>query len=341
MTQSQLEGLMRRSPMQIVLEYLNGMWLSYAIQAAAWYDFATLIGDELIPTDQLARQVDVKEDWTYRLLRFLASYGLFSEIAPRTFANTELSACLRSDRPGMYSMARYMGTRRMRETWGDLEETIRTGEPAIERLFGKKLYEYFVYHPDEEEIFEGAMNSFAGIVNGAIAANYDFSSVGKVIDVGGGNGSLLRVLLQRHPTLQVVLFERPAVIVYLMEQDGDSAPFDLYAGDFFMEVPDGADIYILKEVLHNWSDEQCRLILRNCRRAMHASSRLLICEQVILPGDNQGSFAKGLDLLMGLEQQGRERTQEEFCALLASADLNMRQVIHTHSPQRIFEAVPA
>lgn len=342
MTQPEMGGVHRRPPQQIVLDQLNGMWLSYALQAAARYNLATLLGDESKTTAELARQTETQENWVYRLLRFLAANGVFAEVAPRTFVNTDLSTCLRSDIPGsMYAMARMMGSERSRKTWGQLEASIKTGIPAVEQLYGVKLYDYFEHHVEEEAIFEGAMTGFSGIVNKAIATSYDFSRVRRLVDVGGGNGSLLSVIHSHYPTIRGVLFDRPTVIARVRENGPDNLPFELSAGDFFEEVLSGADMYVLKEVLHNWSDEQCRVILQNCRRVMDSSAVLLVCEQVVLPENNQGAFAKGLDLLMGLEQQGGERTQEEFRALFESAGFRLTKVIPTRSPQWIFEGVVA
>jgi O-methyltransferase domain len=331
-------GTNKKPTSRIVLDALNGMWLSYAVQAAARYDLATLIGEGAKTTAQLAKETSTHEFWTYRVLRFLAANGIFEEVAPRTFANTDLSTYLRNDVPtSMYAMARMMGSDRYRRTWGLLEESMRTGTSAVELLYGMDLYAYFDAHPEEGRIFDAAMTSFSGVVNQAIATAYDFSHVKKLVDVGGGHGSLLQTILAHYPTVQSVLFDRPSVIEQV--RASGSAHYELVAGDFFEGVPQGADVYLLKKVLHNWKDQQCVQILTNCRRAMHSSAVVLVCEQVVPDDPNQGAFAKGLDLLMGLEQQGEERTREEFRALYEASGFRLERVIPTASPHSILEGV--
>jgi hypothetical protein len=336
MTQSDI----KRPPQQIMLDQLNGMWLSYAVQAAAYYNLATLVGDGSKTTKELAQQTGTHDGWIYRLLRYLAANGVFAETEPRTFVNTDLSSSLRSDRDGsMYAMARMMGSDRLRRTWGLLESSIKTGVPAVEQLFGMKLYEYFQGHAEEEAIFDGAMKSFSTVVNRAIAMSYDFSRFQRVMDVGGGNGSLILTIQAQHPGIQGLLFERPTVVKRIQDEAKGPLPFEVIAGDFFEGIPEGADVYLMKEVLHNWADDQCRTILQNCRNVMSPSSRIVLGEQLIIPENNKGAFAKGLDLLMGLEQQGRERTREEFSSLMESAGLRLTNVIPTRSPQWILEGI--
>ena len=337
------------TPQQVLLNELKGMWKSYAIQAVAHYNFATLIGEGSKTAAELAQATGTQEQWVHRVLRLLASLGIFCEVSPRTYVNTELSACLRDGVPGsLRAMARMMGSERYRLEWGLLEESMRTGTSAIALLHGRDLYEYLDEHPQERDIFDQALSGFSAIVDDAIARTYDFSSVQKVIDLGGGRGSLLAAIHARFPELQCTLFERSFVIENLHRAGGVSRldgsldrSIDLVVGDFFAGVPGGADAYLLKEVLHNWSDEQCITVLKHCRRAMHLDAVILVCEQVISPANNEGDFAKGLDLLMGLEQQGCERTEEEFRALYEAAGLRLARAIPTPSPHWILEGVPA
>ena len=337
------------TPQQVLLNELKGMWKSYAIQAAAHYNFATLIGEDSKTTAELAQATGTQEQWVHRVLRLLAALGIFCEVAPRTFANTELSACLRDGVPGsLRAMARMMGCERYRLEWGLLEESMRTGTSAIELLHGKDLYEYLDEHPQERDIFDQALSGFSAIVDEAIARTYDFSSAKKLIDLGGGRGSLLAAIHTHYPHVQCTLFERSFVIENLhraggvVRLDGSlDKSIDLVVGDFFEGVPGGADVYLLKEVLHNWSDEQCIIVLKHCRHAMRPDAVILVCEQVISPANNEVDFAKGLDLLMGLEQQGCERTEEEFRALYEAAGFRLARAIPTPSPHWILEGVPA
>lgn len=333
------------TPQRALLNELRGMWKSYAIQAAAHYNFATLIGDEQKTTRELAQATGAQEQWVHRVLRLLASLGIFYEVAPRTYTNTKLSACLRDDVPGsLRAMARMMGTTRYRQEWGLLEETMRVGTSAIQLLAGEELYPYLDKHPEELEIFDAAIADVSAISDGAFARTYNFASIKNVVDLGGGKGSLLRAIHAHHPHIQGTLVERPYVIEHLDEQTrgilADSA-IELVKGDFFEHVASGADAYILKEVLHNWNDEQCITILKHCCQALRPGAVILVCEQVVTPANNEGDFTKALDLLMGLEQQGCERTQEEYRTLFEAAGLHLTQALPTPSPHWVFEGVRA
>lgn len=333
------------TPQRALLNELRGMWKSYAIQAAAHYNFATLIGDTSKTTEELAQITGVQEQWVHRVLRLLASLGIFYEVAPRTYTNTKLSACLRDDVPGsLRAMARMMGSPRYRREWGLLEETMRLGTSAIQLLAGEELYAYLDKHPEELKIFDAAIADVSAISDSAFARTYNFSPLTKVVDLGGGRGSLLRTIHTHHPHIQGTLFERPYVIEHLDEPTSlalAESSIDVVTGDFFEHVPSGADAYILKEVLHNWTDEQCIAILKQCCQALQPGAVVLVCEQVITPANNEGDFTKALDLLMGLEQQGCERTQDEYQALYEAAGLHLVQALPTPSPHWVFEGVRA
>lgn len=333
------------TPQRALLNELRGMWKSYAIQAAAHYNFASLIGEEHKTTAELAQTTGVQEQWVHRVLRLLASIGIFSEVAPRTYINTPLSACLCDNAKGsLRAMARMMGTARYRREWGLLEETMRTGTSAIQLLAGEELYVYLDKHPDELELFDAAIADVSAISDGAFARTYNFAPRKNIVDLGGGRGSLLLTIHTHHPHIQSTLFERPDVLAHLDEKTRRTlAEHDitLVGGDFFKSIPSGADAYILKEVLHNWNDEQCIAILKQCCQALQRGSVVLVCEQIVNPANNEGDFTKALDLLMGLEQQGGERTKDEYQALFEAAGLRLVQVHSTPSPHFVLEGVRA
>lgn len=342
MTQSAMPDR-QSSPQNILFEKLCGMWLSYAIQAAAHYNLATLIGDSRQTIAALAQATGTQEDWLYRVLRFLASQRIFAEVAPETFENTELSTCLRDAVPGsMRAMAMMMGSEHFRLIWSQLEACMRAGTSASELLFGSDIYTYFETHQEEGIWFEAALMNFSNMVSQALVSHYDFSRVQRLVDVGGGYGGLLEKILAHYPHVQGVLFEHPSLIEQVEHGYATQAkrvPFELVGGDFFVAVPAGADAYVLSQVLHNWSDERCLTILQQCRQAMHPSGVVLVCEQIVPPETDQGAFTKGLDLLMALQQQGRERSRAEFQRLFEAAGLSLTRIIPTGSPQWILEAV--
>lgn len=334
------------SPQHLLLDDLNAQWKSFALQAAAQFNFATLIGTKSKTTAELAGETGTQERWVYRVLRFLAAYDIFVEDDNKMFRNTERSWYLCDGVQGsLRPMALMMGSKRVRREWNALEDTMKSGVPAVELLYGKGLYAYLDEHPEENTLFDEALASFSTLVDEALATAYDFSAMTSLVDVGGGRGSLLLEILARSPTLHGILFERPSVLtnIEVLKQTTQKYEewerMELVAGDFFRDLPAGADGYILKEVLHNWDDAHCRAILASCRRAMRPDSVLLLCEQVISPQNKTGAFAKGLDLWMGIEQQGGERTHEEFRLLCESAGFRLTHIYTTHSPHWILEGV--
>src|SRR5437660_6358207 len=200
-------------------EHIHGMWKSYAIQAAVYYDFATIISDGEKTIAELARTTNTQEQWIYRLLQFLAAYGIFAEGPAGVFTNTERSMYLRADRgTSLSTYVRMMGTERYRLTWGKLEECLRTGVPAVKALYGKKLYEYFEDHPQEEELFDRALENVSEWRNRGILQAFDFSTIRTLVDVGGGTGHLLAMIHAHYPDLQGILFERASIIERLRAQ---------------------------------------------------------------------------------------------------------------------------
>lgn len=278
------------------------------------------------------------------MLRALASVGFFAESEPGVFANTSLSTYLRPDVPGsLYHMALFLASETVWHEWAALPSSIRTGQPAFEAIYQMPVWRYYEAHPELGVVFDKAMTDFSLMINQAIVSAYDFSSVSIIVDVGGGHGSLLNDILTAYPQIERgVLFDLPMVIQQVSAQ-GRGPHLDsrcqLVAGNFFEEAPAGGDLYVLKEILHDWSDEEAIMILRNCRHAMSSQGKVLVSEQLILPGE-QGTFAKLLDLHMLMEQRGRERTQEEFGALFEETSLRLNGVIPTHSPHWLLEGIP-
>jgi O-methyltransferase domain len=329
---------------QIVHEHLYAMWQARCIQAAAEFGIAEHLKDGPRSTHDLATITHPHEPSLYRLLRALASEGFFAEIEPGVFAKTSLSTYLRPDVPGsLYHMALYPASETVWHEWGALSYSIRTGQPAFEAIYKMPVWQYYDAHPEAGAVFDKAMTDFSLLINHAIVSAYDFSAVSTIVDVGGGHGSLLNAILTAYPQIERgVLFDQPAVIQQVSAH-GTKLHLDsrcqVVAGNFFEEVPAGGDLYVLKEILHDWSDEEAITILRNCRQALSPQSKVLVSEQLILP-EEQGKFARLLDLHMLVEQRGRERAQEEFSALYEAAGLKLSRVIPTHSPHWLLEGLP-
>ena len=329
---------------QIVLDRLQAMWQARCLQAAAEFNIADHLKDGPRSTQELAALTRTHEPSLYRLLRALASEGFFSEVGPRLFANTALSTYLRSDVPGsLHAMALFLADETNWHQWAALPYSIRTGQPAFDALYKMPVWQYFEEHPQVGEIFNRFMANVSVMFDQAVTTAYDFASVTTLVDVGGGYGSLLNAILTAFPQIQTgILFDQVSVIEKLHAHKAEvslDSRCQIVSGDFLQQVPSGGDLYVLKAVLHDWPDEEVITILKNCRRHMQPYGKVLVCEQLILPG-TQGTSTKYLDLAMMLIQQGRERTQEEFGALYEAAGLKLTRVIPTGSLYWLLEGVP-
>lgn len=330
-------------PPLALLDLVTGKWISQAISVAAKLGIADLLRDGPKPCDELARANQVDAQSLYRLLRATASFGVFAEVGDKEFALTPMAECLRSDVPGsLRGMATMSGEDLFWRPWGDLLTSVKTGEPAFARVFGKGLFEALPEFPATAAIFDEAMTGWSAQEAAAVVAAYDFAPFGTVIDVGGGQGLLLATILKAHPRLRGVLFETPSVIQAAQERVkavGLSDRIKTVAGDFFGAVPGGGDAYLLKHVIHDWDDERAVKILSSCRHAMGSHGRLLVVEMVIPPG-NDRFLGKLLDLEMLVIAGGQERTEAEYRDLLAMAEFRMSRIVPTSSASSVIEGLP-
>jgi len=289
----------------------------------------------------LARELNVNEDALYRVLRTLASLGLFEEKGSRTFGNNLATSILRAQTPGsMYDMALWMTDPFHFQVYVNALHSVQTGKPVVEKTFGVPVFEYFQKNREESEVFNNAMTMFSGMVIPAVLDVYDFSGIGTIVDIAGGHGRVLTAILQKYPSMRGVLFDlehvlagaRPAI-----ESLGLSDRCRTVSGDFFKKVPDGGDAYIMKHIIHDWDDDRATAILKNIRSAMNRGGRVILIESVVTPG-SQPDFAKIIDLEMLLMPGGRERTEQEFRDLFAGAGFELTRVIPTKSPLSVIEA---
>jgi O-methyltransferase domain/Dimerisation domain len=313
---------------------VNSYQLSQAIHVAAVLGIADLLADGPRSSDELAEATKTSPRALYRLLRALAAFGLFREEGERRFSLTELGDALRSDAPeSVAGWAAFVGRRNIREAWSALEESIRTGENAFKLEHGINVWEYRAQNPEESEIFDRAMASSSHLVIRSLIDAYDFGRFGTIVDVGGGNGTLLRALLEEYPQLTGVLFDQPHVVegVDLGERGR------IVGGSFFESVPEGGDAYLLKWIIHDWEDEESVAILRNVRRNGGA---LLLVERVVEP-PNEGPETKLGDLNMLVGPGGQERTLEEFRAVFEAAGYELVGDTLTASGMHVIEGSPA
>jgi hypothetical protein len=321
-------------------EMIRGYWIAQAIYAAAKFSIADLLVTGPQTVDELARATSTNADALYRLLRALASVGIFAEQAGRRFQLTERAQGLRSDVPGSKRALALMSGDEQFRAWAEVAYSIETGKTAFEKVFGEPIFDYLGKHPEKARIFDAAMVGIHGRESAAIASSYDFSGVKVVADIGGGNGSQLMAILRQHPHLRGILFDLPHVIERARERlaaEGLLERCQLIAGSFFESVPTGADAYFMRHIIHDWDEEKCLTILRNCHRGMGAGSKLLVVESVIPPG-NEPFGGKFLDLVMLLIPGGKERTEAEYRELFQKGGFELARVIPTESEVSILEA---
>ena len=330
------------SPRDALLRMTNAFQVSQAIYVAAALGIADLLEDGPKSADELAEATGTHAPSLYRLLRALASVGLFIETDDR-FGLTPLAEYLRTDTPGsLRAFVMLIGQQSFWRSWGHLLHSVRTGEPAFRKLYGTGPFEYWAAHPEEAAVFNAAMTSLLSGVVDAVVQSYDFSGIGVLLDVGGGEGALLAALLAANPSLRGILFDQPHVVSTvgaLLEQAGVADRCEVVGGSFFEAVPAGADAYLLKSVIHDWDDEAAIEILRACRAAMNDRGKLLVVERVIRPG-NDPDPAKFSDLNMLVLLGAQERTADDFELLYAEAGFKLSDIIRTGSPYDIIEGIP-
>lgn len=332
------------APAVALLQMISGAWISAAIYVAAKLGIADFLKDGPRSCDELAGSTGAHARSLYRLLRGLASVGVFAEVGGGVFGLTSLAEYLRSDIPdSMRAMAIMCGEDPYRAAWANLLHSVRTGETAFEHIYKLGRYQYLTQNPKAAEVFNAAMTSFTAQMCTAVVKAYDFSGFERIVDVGGGQGALIRTILEAHPHLSGVLFDRPPVIEgarRLIEAAGLGGRCELVAGDFFVSVPGGADAYIISHVIHNWDDDRSIATLKNCRRAMARGEKLLVVEEVIPPG-NDPSYGKLMDLNMLVMTGGLERTEAEYRALYTASGFELTRVIPTASLMSVIEGIPA
>jgi hypothetical protein len=322
---------------------INGYQISQALHVAAVLGIADLLADGARTSDELAEANDTHAATLYRLLRALASIGVFEEADGKRFALTPLGDGLRSDAPGsLAGWAAFVGRPSSWQAWGALLYSVQTGETAFAHVHGADVWEYRARNPDDQGAFDRAMIALTGHVNGALLEAYDFARFGTVVDVGGGHGALLTALLLEHPEMRGVLFDQPHVVAaaeHPIAAAGMADRCSLVGGSFFDGVPGGGDAYVLKSILHDWDDEHALAILRSCCEAMAARAAVLVVERVLGPA-NEAPDAKFSDLTMLVAQGGRERSVDEFAALFAAAGLRLERTVPSASPFSVLEASP-
>lgn len=332
-----------RAAAMTMLRMIWGIHISRAVYVAAKLGIADLLAGGPASSKQLARATGTDQPSLYRVLRLLASLGVFDEVEPGSFGLTVLGDRLRSDAPaGVRSWSTLLvgGV----QPYEHILETVRTGTPGIDIAYGMGLFEFISQDPETAAIFDAAMSERTAAFAPSVAGSYDFSDIRSIVDVGGGQGTLLTEILRRHSHLHGTLFER-AVVAARAEARLDvidlAGRCEVRAGDFLEQVPNGADCYVLANILHDWEDERATTILRNCRQSMSGRGRVLIVERLIPDGPGDAVPTLLSDINMLINTGGRERTNAEYGSLLARAGLKIGAVRPVAFPYGIIEGLSA
>ena len=335
------------SPEAAAAQLLNQVATGYMVSAALQVALKLQIADRLVagprPVSDLARDAGVREDGLYRVLRALASVGIFEEqAAARTFALNLPARMLCQGPRSMYDMGLFITSPLHFRVYAELMHSVTTGQPAVEKVTGMPVFEFFPKNPQYSELFNNAMTAFSAVVIPAVLEAYDFTGIETLVDVAGGHGQVLTSILQRYPAMRGVLFDLDHVIggaAPLLQASGVADRVRTESGDFFKAVPAGGDAYVMKHIIHDWDDAEALLILCNIRAQLEGTpnGRVILIESV-LPADNAPNFGKLIDLEMMAMPGGRERTEAEFRSLFERAGFSRMRVVPTQAPLWVVEA---
>jgi hypothetical protein len=326
------------------MQLLFGKQMTYCLSGVARLGVADHMDSSPMPVEDIAANTGAHPPSLYRVMRLLASMGIFKEEAGKRFALTPAGELLKSDVPGtMRYFAMMFGDEWTTRAYEHFAGCLRTGQDGVSQAYGKHVFDLLAERPEQLATFQAAMTSGSTLAGEAVTQAYDFSGIKRLADVGGGHGALLASILRRNPNMQGVLFDRPEIVADVPQDRfaGCEGRIAIEAGSFFDRVPDGCDAYIMKHIIHDWSDEHCRTILALMRAKLPKDGRVLVCEMVVTdePGPTP---AKMLDIeMLVMTVGGKERTPEEFSELFASCGLKLSRIVPTGRPICVIEAVPA
>jgi len=329
-----------------MLERIAAYWQSQLLYVAAKLGIADVLAAGPLTVNEIASRVGAHPPSLSRVLRALASVGIFAADPHGRFHLTRLAQTLRSDHPeSLRDFALMLVDDYNWAAWGALEHAVRTGESAFEHVHGAAAFPWMREHPEKERMFSASMASISVMENAAVSRAYAFGKLRKIVDVGGAHGHLLVAILRSYVKLRGVLFDQPAVIDEAVKSGVTNAAdlsgrFETVGGDFFDSMPPGADAYVMKYIIHDWDDDKSVRILQNCRKAMAEDGRVLVIDHVVAAG-NRFDWGKLMDINMMVMLGSKERTKDEFRQLFARAGLRLKRVIRTASSLSILEGVAA
>jgi len=330
-------------PTAAIMKILMGLVTSSAVSAVARLGIPDHLENGAMTAQDLAEKVGADPELLFRLMRATSGLGVLAETTDGKWEQTPLSDVLRTTASAtLRDVAIMFADDWHLRTVGSLHETVRTGQMAVDRIYGMPAFKYFETDTQAAENFNRAMTSFSTTEALAIANAYDFSAIRSLTEIAGGHGLFLATILERYPDMTATLLELPQVV-----QTIESGPLGrlgnrvkIVEGDMFRGVPPGGDTYMMKRIIHDWSDDDSVKILSACRENISKSGRLLVIDSVI-PADMGFSPIKLMDLIMMLFSGGKERTEEEFRTLFARSGWRLNRIVPTASPLSIVEGVPA
>jgi hypothetical protein len=326
-----------------LLDLIQGAVMTQAISVAAKLGVADVLGDGPLHADEIAKRTGCDPEAMYRLLRTLSGHAVFAVQADGRFALTPMAGALREDAPdSMRGIAMLMGHPLLWEEWGHLLASVRSGEANMPKLRGMGAYEFLTANPDYAAEFFYGMSSMSGAETDPVLKAYDFSQFGTVVDVVGGRGTLLAGILAQAPGTHGVLYDSEAATADappVFEAAGAAARVRIENGGHFDKLPAGADAYVLKHILHDFTEPDCLTLLKNVRDAIAPGGKMLVVEYV-LGENNERHIGNIIDLWLLLLLGAKERTLPEYTELFAKAGLQVTRVVPTTSPVSIIEAIP-
>ena len=326
------------APHEQMLSILLGFWQARALAVATELEVADLLAEGPLHVDELAKRTNTNALGLFRLLRALESVGIFSQVSPGVFSNSATSACLMKGVAGsqrsmvLSSFSRGNG---QFEAWADLEHAVRTGAPSFDRTYGYDFWEFGRRRPEAGALFDHAMRGYSEAMTPAVTAAYDWTKFPIIADIGGGIGTQLVSILDASPSSKGILFDQPHVAAKSIPHDR----MEVVGGDFFASAPTGADAYMLRWILHDWSDAKAATILQSLRRSLKPTARLILVEFVVPEGAGF-DFSKWADLQMMVLVGGHERTETEYRSLLTASGFDLCEVVDTATPVKLLVARP-
>lgn len=329
------------APAARMMQFQDGLRLTHMLCALAEIGVADHLTDGPMPVEQIARLTDTHADPLYRVLRAVASKGVFTEVSPRVFGLTELASTLRTGVPGsLRDNFRLQGQPFMRDAYAAIEHTLRTGESSFAHVHGTDLFSYLAARPESADLFSRAMGNAASQVQRQAIDAYDLSGARRLVDVGGAHGHLVAAILSRYPELTGVVFDLPHVVqgaAPVLSEAGVSDRAELAGGDYLRFMPADGDVYVLSHVLHQLSDHDASIVLTRIREAMRPGGRVLVIDPVLPPGDapHPGKF---MDITMLTLTEGRDRTEYEFACIFEKTGFRLAEIVALSSPSSVVVA---